>query len=192
MFLYACVWLYVCVYIYIYIYIYIYRERERETYTHTHIYLCGRTQWSRVLRRGSAASRFIGLWVRIPPGHGLSVSCSCECCILSGGALCVGLDTRPQESYRLWCVWLWSCNLDNGEALALAPWKKTVDVFCVCVCVVFCVCVYMRVSVNMLEGCLSVSLSVYIYIYIYRILDINLCIWVVCTYVVPVFSFLAF
>jgi hypothetical protein len=32
-------------------------------------------------------------------GHGISVSC--ECCVLSGRGLCVGLITRPEESYRV-------------------------------------------------------------------------------------------
>jgi hypothetical protein len=26
------------------------------------------------------------------------------CCVLSGRGLCDGLITRPEESYRLWCV----------------------------------------------------------------------------------------
>ena len=29
---------------------------------------------------------------------------SCECCVLSGGGLCVGLITRSKESYRMRCV----------------------------------------------------------------------------------------
>jgi len=29
---------------------------------------------------------------------------SCECCVLSGRGLCDKLITRPEESYRLWCV----------------------------------------------------------------------------------------
>ena len=36
-----------------------------------------------------------------PPGHGCL---SCECCLSSGRGLCVGLITRPEESYRVWCV----------------------------------------------------------------------------------------
>jgi len=28
----------------------------------------------------------------------------CECCVLSGRRLCDELITRPEESYRLWCV----------------------------------------------------------------------------------------
>ena len=61
-----------------------------------------RGQWPRGLRRGSAAVSLLGLRVRIPPGAWISVSC--ECCVLSGRGLCYGLVTRPEESYRLWCV----------------------------------------------------------------------------------------
>jgi hypothetical protein len=55
-----------------------------------------------VIRRGSAAARFLGLLVRIPPGSWMSVSC--ECCVFSGRDLCVGLITRPEEYYRVSCV----------------------------------------------------------------------------------------
>jgi len=34
------------------------------------------------------------------------MSVSCECCVLSGRDLCVGLITRPDESYRMWCVYM--------------------------------------------------------------------------------------
>ena len=47
----------------------------------------------------SAAARLLGLWVRIPPGESMFVSC--ECCVLSGRGLCDGLITRLEESYRL-------------------------------------------------------------------------------------------
>ena len=33
----------------------------------------------------------------------------CGCCVLSGRGLCDALITRPEESYRLWCVV--ECNL---------------------------------------------------------------------------------
>ena len=75
-----------------------------------------RSQWPRGLRRGSAAARLLGLWVRIPPGSWMSVSC--ECSVVSGTGLCFGLITHPEESYRVWCVWAWSWILDNEEALA--------------------------------------------------------------------------
>jgi hypothetical protein len=32
------------------------------------------------------------------------MSVSYECCVLSGRGLCDGLVTRPEESYRVWCV----------------------------------------------------------------------------------------
>ena len=50
------------------------------------------------------------LWVRIPPGVGMSVCC--ECCVLSGRGLCDGLITRPEESCRLWCVVV--CDLETS------------------------------------------------------------------------------
>jgi hypothetical protein len=67
--------------------------------------------------RASANAWLLELRVRIPPGVWLSVSC--ECCLLSGRGLCVGLITCPEESYRTWCVWVWSWSLDNGTALSL-------------------------------------------------------------------------
>ena len=59
--------------------------------------------WPRPLRRGFAAARLLGLRVRVPPGAWMSVCC--ECCVLSGRGLCVVLITRPEESYRVWCVY---------------------------------------------------------------------------------------
>jgi hypothetical protein len=37
----------------------------------------------------------------------------CECCVLSGRGLCDELITRPEESYRLWCVIL--CDLETSR-----------------------------------------------------------------------------
>ena len=62
----------------------------------------GRPQWPRGLRRWSAAARLLRSWVRIPPGAWMFVCC--ECCVLSGRGLCDEVITRPEESYRLWCV----------------------------------------------------------------------------------------
>jgi hypothetical protein len=39
---------------------------------------------------------------------------SCECCVLSCRGLCVGLITRPEKSYRVWCVWVWLWIIDNS------------------------------------------------------------------------------
>ena len=63
--------------------------------------LC-RSQWPRGLRRSSAATRLLALWVRIPPGAWMFVSC--ECLMWSGRGLCDELITCPEESYRMWCV----------------------------------------------------------------------------------------
>jgi len=76
---------------------------------------CGRPQWPRGLRRGSVAACLLGLWVWIPPGAWMSVCC--ECCVLSGRFLFDGPTPRPVDSYRLWCVWMWSWILDSEEAL---------------------------------------------------------------------------
>jgi len=59
------------------------------------------------LRRGSAATCLLVLRVRIPTRAWMSVFC-----VLSGRGLCVGLIARPDDSYRLSCVWGWSWSLD--------------------------------------------------------------------------------
>ena len=38
---------------------------------------------------------------------------SCEWCVLSGRGLCNELVTRPEESYRLWCVIV--CDLETSR-----------------------------------------------------------------------------
>jgi hypothetical protein len=76
-----------------------------------------RSQWPRGLRRGSATARLLRLWLRIPPGAWMSVCC--ECCVLSGRGLCDGLITRPEESYRLWCVDV--CDQETSKTRRLKP-----------------------------------------------------------------------
>jgi len=39
----------------------------------------------------------------------------CECCVLSGTGFCDELMTRPEESYRLWCVVV--CDLETTKIL---------------------------------------------------------------------------
>ena len=57
----------------------------------------------------------------------------CECCVLLGRGLCDRLITRPEESYRLWCVVV--CDLEttnilvneeeaNAHYRAIAPIEK--------------------------------------------------------------------
>ena len=74
------------------------------------------SQWPSGLRHVSAAVGLLGLRVRILPGAWMSLSC--ECCVLSSRGLCVGVITPPEETYRVWYVWMWSWNLSNEEALA--------------------------------------------------------------------------
>ena len=69
-----------------------------------------RSQWPRGLRGWSAAARLLILWVRIPPGTWKFVCC--ECCMLLSRGLCDELITRPEESYRLWCVVV--CDLETS------------------------------------------------------------------------------
>ena len=56
-----------------------------------------RSQQPLGLRRRSTAARLLQSWFRIPPVAWMFVCC--ECCVLSGRALCDGLITRPEESY---------------------------------------------------------------------------------------------
>ena len=53
-------------------------------------------------------------WVQIPPGAWIFVCC--ECRVLSGRGLCDELITRPEESYRLWCVIV--CDLETSRICA--------------------------------------------------------------------------
>ena len=63
--------------------------------------LVRRLPWPRGLRLGMRLS-FAGLCVRIPPRAWIYLFC--DCCLLSGRGLMVGLITSPEESYRVWCV----------------------------------------------------------------------------------------
>jgi hypothetical protein len=75
------------------------------------VHLCSPV--ARGLRRGFVVVRLLGLRVRIPPTAWMSLCY--ECCVLSGRGLSVGLITRTEESYRMWCVWVWSWILENKE-----------------------------------------------------------------------------
>jgi len=81
----------------------------------TNLYVITRwSQWPRGLRRRSAVARWLGLWVRIPPGVWMSVSC--VCCVLSGRSLrradpsskgVLPTSVRP-------CVW-WPSPVRGGQ-----------------------------------------------------------------------------
>ena len=84
-------------------------------YTNTHTQF-SRSQWPRSLRRRSTAARLLRSWVRIPPETWMFVCC--ECCVLSGRVLYDELITRPEESYRMWCVVM--CDLQTSRMRR--PW----------------------------------------------------------------------
>ena len=52
------------------------------------------------------------------PAAGMDVCLFWVFFFLVSWGLCVGLITRPEESYRVWCVWVWSLNLKDEVALA--------------------------------------------------------------------------
>ena len=63
-----------------------------------------------------AAAHLLKSWIRIPTGAWIFVCC--ECRVLSGKGLCDELITRPEESYRLWCVIV--CDLETSRIGALS------------------------------------------------------------------------
>jgi hypothetical protein len=46
------------------------------------------------------------------------MSVCCECCVLSGRGFCVGLITRREECYRVWCV----SECDREASIMRRPW----------------------------------------------------------------------
>ena len=76
-----------------------------------------RSQWPRGLRCSSTATCMLKSWVLIPPGAWMSVCC--ECCVLSGRGLCDELITRPEETYRPWCVVV--CDLEKQTSCMRRP-----------------------------------------------------------------------
>ena len=77
---------------------------------HTRVNICTnyfnirRSQWPRGLRHRSATGPLLKFGFESHRGHEWSVCC--ECC------LCDELITRPEESYRLWCVAV--CDLETS------------------------------------------------------------------------------
>jgi len=64
------------------------------------IYMKCRSLCPRGLRCGSAAARLLGLRVQIPSGTWMDVYCVAGL----GRGPCIGLITRPEEYYQLWCA----------------------------------------------------------------------------------------
>jgi hypothetical protein len=65
-----------------------------------------RSQWPRDLRRRYVTARLLRIVDSNPTG---GIDVCCECCVLSNRGLCDELITRPEESYRLWCVVVCVC-----------------------------------------------------------------------------------
>jgi hypothetical protein len=58
---------------------------------------------------------------------GVCMFVPCECCVMSGRGLCVRLITRPEKSYRLWCLSvIVKPRQRKGPwpSRAVQPWKK--------------------------------------------------------------------
>jgi len=100
---------------------FIIQTKKCTTHTHTHTYTYS-LYYSNILYIICKIlciymlRQLLKLWVRILPGAWKSVCC--ECCVLSGGGLCDGLVTRPEESYRMWCVVV--CDLETSRMRR--PW----------------------------------------------------------------------
>jgi hypothetical protein len=76
------------------------------------------SQWPRGLRHWSTAARLLGLWIRIPPGHGCLSDLSVVCCQVEVSATGWSLVQRsPTYCDASLCV-IYSRNLKNEEALA--------------------------------------------------------------------------
>jgi hypothetical protein len=94
-----------------------------------------RSKWPRGLRRRSAAVNLLRFLVRIPPRTWMFI-CH-ECCVLSGRDLCNELITRPEESYRLWCVVVYdlvhSCHLFHGSSQE-QYWLTKPEAVCTVMC----------------------------------------------------------
>jgi hypothetical protein len=73
-----------------------------------------RFQWSRGLRLGL---RPFTCWnCGSKSQRGMDISLLSISCVFSGRGLWDAPITRPEESYRVYCVWVWSLYLSNEKA----------------------------------------------------------------------------
>jgi hypothetical protein len=73
-------------------------------------------------KAGVCGRSFAGIAGLNPAGAWMSVSC--ECCVLSGRGLCVGLITSPEKSYRYGVS---ECDCEASimrRTWAVAPWEE--------------------------------------------------------------------
>ena len=76
--------------------------------------LISRSQWPRRLRHRSAAAPLLRLWVRIPPGAWMPVSC--ECCVLTEFPVTSwSLVQRSSTDFGGSCVW-------SRNLMMVRPW----------------------------------------------------------------------
>ena len=80
-------------------------------------FLC-RWEDKSILTWECARGRLLTEYAGSNPAGGVDV-CLLWGCVLSGRGHCDGLNTRPEESSRVWCVWVRSWNLNNEDALPI-------------------------------------------------------------------------
>jgi len=70
-------------------------------------------------------------WFESRRGH-WCLSIVCVAYHSTGRSLCVGFITCPGESYRVWCVWVWSWSLYKHKDLAhwgvSRQWRRRTDI----------------------------------------------------------------
>jgi hypothetical protein len=107
----------------------------------------------------------------------------CECCVLSGGGLCVGLITWPEESYWGWIFWL-QYVLSMCSMCCLC-----ISMCCLCIlCVVYvsiCV-VYVYFVFSMYFVC---CLRILCVIYVFCVLSVYFCVLSMCFYVLYMYFY---
>jgi hypothetical protein len=124
----------------------------------------GRSQLPRGLRRKSAAAHLLGSWVRTPPGAWMFVSGTM---FILSGLLCDGPIPRPEESYRLCCVFecdqvktLYTCCEQVGRRVKGYETKSyhgcSMCLECA-VCFPFCLelSLYVQLGASTFEPCVS-------------------------------------
>ena len=81
-------------------------------------WLRGRSLWSHCLRRGSAATRLLGLWVRIRSEHGCLFLVSVVCCQVEVCARGRSLVQRSLTEYGL-------SECDREASIMRRPWPTS-------------------------------------------------------------------
>ena len=91
------------------------------------------------------AAHLLGLQVRVPLRALDVVSV-----VLSGRGFCGGPTTRPEESYRVWCAWVWSRNL---SPLGLSCHETQIDISLQILIFCWpCISIYLFLNINQLDA----------------------------------------